>query len=117
MQTVGMERIPSFTSRFVKVRIRGADYSLLGGFPFIFSPAKSSADPSGECNLQPNTLSRHANGGFGYLQPNKLSRHANFWECNLQPNTLSSNANLSSGNLQPKELSRHADFCGTSDLQ
>jgi hypothetical protein len=44
MQTVEMERIPPFTSRFVRARISGADYSLLGGFPFIFSPAKSSTE-------------------------------------------------------------------------
>ena len=110
MQTVEMERIPPFTSRFVRARIRGADYSLLGGFPFIFNPAKSSAGPSGECNLQPNTLSRHANGGFGNLQPNKLSRHASGRECNLQPNELSRHANFGFGNLQPNKLSRHASI-------
>jgi hypothetical protein len=55
----------------------------------------------GECNLPPNTLSRHANLCLSNLQPNELSRHAN----------------LCLSILQPNELSRHADFCGTSDLQ
>ena len=101
MQTVEMERIPAFTSHFVRARIRGADYSLLGGFPFIFNPAKSSAGPSGECNLQHNTLSRYANGGFGNLQPNKLSRHANFGFGNLQPNELSRHASIGPGSTLP----------------
>ena len=114
MQTVEMERIPPFTSRFVRARIRGADYSLLGGFPFIFNPAKSSAGPSGECNLQPNTLSRHANLCLSNLQPNELSRHADFCgTSDLQQNLLSRHANINENggwvsDLQQDMLSRHA---------
>jgi hypothetical protein len=44
MKVVGRESIPPFTARFVETTISGAGYSLLAGFPFIFSPARVSPD-------------------------------------------------------------------------
>ena len=116
MQTVEMERIPPFTSRFVRARISGADYSLLGGFPFIFSPAKSSTESSGISNFQPSALSKHADSEVNSLQTSALSRHADLGESNFQPSALSKHANGRVGNLQPNKLSRHASL-GVSNLQ
>lgn len=44
MTILEKESIPPCTARFVETTINGAGYSLLAGFPFVFSPARVSLD-------------------------------------------------------------------------
>jgi hypothetical protein len=54
MTILKRESIPPFTARFVETTISGAGYSLLSGFPFVFSPARVSVDSVSDNRRQGN---------------------------------------------------------------
>jgi hypothetical protein len=54
MTILKKESIPPFTAHFVETTINGAGYSLLSGFPFVFSPARVSVDSVSDNRRQGN---------------------------------------------------------------